>query len=190
MIPGERLSSVPVPSRFIGGRAYSVTRYTDYESGGVALQDTSQGLESHIWRLRLMGRDVVLDRDAVAPAVLFSADGITEVSLAFDQNMRPVVAFVQNGQARLWWYDSAVNQQVFTTLPSGITTPRVTLDDKTPGGIPTSDVLLFYIRAGALYYRQQRDRYGIERLLKSGPVKPLVKVGMNAGRRVQLQLRA
>ncbi|WP_444922939.1 hypothetical protein ACJJH9_12210 [Microbulbifer sp. DLAB2-AF] len=45
MIPEKRLSSQPVPAPFSGAAALAVRDITDYERGGIALQDPSRGLD-------------------------------------------------------------------------------------------------------------------------------------------------
>tara|TARA_R110001592_G_scaffold111372_5_gene308450 strand:- start:3343 stop:3918 length:576 start_codon:yes stop_codon:yes gene_type:complete len=178
MIPGNSLTLIPVPTSFSGARALTVTRTVDYEDGGIAIQDPSQGSNYQRWRGRLIGDDIILDAPEVEPFTVFSAPGITEFSFTFDQNMRPAIAYVQAGVAKLRWFDSAANAQVITTYPGAIT-PRVTLDDKRFTQTSSSDVILGYVRDGALYYRQQRDRYTVERLLDPGPHIGLVKIGFN-----------
>jgi hypothetical protein len=46
------------------------------------------------------------------------------------------------------------------------------------------------MRGTSLYYRQQRDRYEVEYLLKTGLNAKLVRVGMNKGYRLQFMLEA
>ncbi|WP_444922938.1 hypothetical protein ACJJH9_12205 [Microbulbifer sp. DLAB2-AF] len=41
------------------------------------------------------GKAIVLDAERVAPFTVINGANITEVSLAFDQNMRPVIAYVE-----------------------------------------------------------------------------------------------
>jgi hypothetical protein len=93
--------------------------------------------------------------------VAFSAPGITEFSFSFDQNMRLAIAFVQDGVAKLRWFDSVPGQTVITEYPSAIT-PRVVLDDKRFTQTSASDIIFAYMRNGDLYYRQQRDRFQTE----------------------------
>ena len=187
-LPGESLSSSPRPSQFAGGRALAVSSRQDYETGGVALQDPSRGLQVQMWRARLIGQDVVIDADTVAPVTWYSAPGITEISFTFDQNMRPVLAFVQDGVAKLRWFDPVAGAVVVVDIGAGVVTPRVALDDKRRFGLPDSDVILAYIRGGALYYRQQRERFQTERLLDAGPHYRLIKIGMGRGLRMQFDL--
>jgi hypothetical protein len=158
--------------------------------GGVALNDPSQGMLVKVWTLTLDGDDVVVSAADVSPVVLFTQSGITELSLAFDQNMRPTVAFVAGGQATIWWFDSVEGDQVFTNLPSGSLNPRVTLDDKRAMQIQAgvTDVILAYIRSNNLYFRAQRDRYLIEYLLAAGVNRTLRKVAMNDKLRLQFEM--
>jgi hypothetical protein len=53
-----------------------------------------------------------------------------------------------------------------------------------------TDIILAYIRDNTLYYRQQRDRYGIERTLRTGlfdSVK-LRNIGMARNYRLYFEL--
>ena len=47
-------------------------------------------------------------------------------------------------------------------LPSGSVSPRITLDDARSFNGANSDVILGYVRAGIVRYRQQRDRFTVE----------------------------
>ena len=192
MMPDNVLSTAPAPASFFGARALPVTRLVDYEDGGRAIQDPSAGLLFQRWRARLFNEGeadsfVVLDARDVPEFVWLTVPNMTEISFTFDANMQPAVAYVANGQAFLSWFDSVPGQYVTTPLGAGIITPRVTLDDKRlvgSNGYQQSDVILGYIRNGNLYYRQQRDRYTVERLLKES-VKPLIKIGFTRGLRLQ-----
>lgn len=191
-LPENRLSIEPARAPFIGARAFPTSKIVDYEDGGVAIQDISKGLLFQRWRALLLNPGqpdsyVQLDAPTVEPFTLVSLPGLTEISISFDQLMRPTLAYVQNGTAYLRWYDSAAAEYVTDEIGSGIITPRVALDDKrfiASNGYQSSDVILAYVKGGDLYYRQQRDRYMIERLLKAD-VKPLIKIGFNRGLRFQ-----
>lgn len=192
MMPGDVLSSRSIPARFSGARSGATSKTVDYEDGGVAIQDPSEGLLYQRWRARLFnaGKDdafVMLDAREVPEFVWIAIPRMTEISFSFDANMQPAVAFVADGQAYLNWYDNTVPGYVTTTLSADVETPRVTLDDKRhvgSNGYQVSDVILAYTRGGNLYYRQQRERYTVERLLKEG-VTPLIKIGFNRQLRLQ-----
>ncbi len=114
------------------------------------------------------------------------------MSLAFDQNMRPFVAFVQAGVAKHWWYNSAIQDREITELPVGSISPRCCIDDKREYRHGTSDIVLCYVLDGALWHALERERYTIPRVVVDPFVNPLngaaaslVKVGMNAIGRLQ-----
>ncbi|MNV87345.1 hypothetical protein D3C71_1814610 [compost metagenome] len=94
------------------------------------------------------------------------------------------------GVPKFRWYDPIATGYVTTELPAGCVNPRVSLDDKRSEYAPSSDVILAYVRAGNLYYRQQRDRYTVEYLWQTGVPAGLVKIGMNRLLRFQFALEA
>lgn len=190
MMPDQVLSSTTIPGEFIHGDTLPFNPLVDYEPGGVALNDASQGLFGKLWTLQVVSDIFLLSAADVSPVALFTRAGTTECSLAFDQNMRPTIAFVAAGQATLWWYDSIAEAQVFTDLAAGVSNPRVTLDDKRPMQSEVSDVILAYLRAGALYFRAQRDRYEVEYLLASGVQRSLRRISMNNKLRLQFEMGA
>lgn len=191
MLPQDVLSDQSVEAPFIGGRALPVKNEVDYETGGVAIQDPSKGLNYQVWRARILNdkTQIVVDAENVGEAVLVTGFNITEVSLTFDQNMQPVVAYVEDRQAKMLWYDATIPSNVTLNL-TGAITPRVSLDDKRDNQSLASDVILAYLRDGSLYQRKQRERYDTERLLAANINKPgLIKIGMNTKLRFQFMFR-
>ncbi|MFP5422464.1 MAG: hypothetical protein ACLGID_13485 [Gammaproteobacteria bacterium] len=191
MLPDNVASSIPIPAIFTGARAYAVSKKIDYEDGPIALQDPSQGLVYQRWLARLVGDDVLLSAPNTPEYASFTAIGMTEFSFTFDQNARQVVAYVQNGEAKLYWFDSSIPGYTTTNFGLGFINPRVTLDDKrslATQGYQTNDVILAYIRDNNLYWRQQRDRFTIERLWQSGVPAGLIKIGFSRQLRLQAML--
>jgi hypothetical protein len=165
----------------------------DYELGGVALNNPLEGLRKRVWILEVDKDtgDFVLSAPENFPVTLFTAPGTTEASLTFDQNMRPVVAYVQEGVAKFYWYDTVLGAAVTTVLASDVRNPKCCLDDKRPYQTAqgSNDVILAYLRGTGLYYRQQRDRFETEYLLKDPiPGSKLLRVGMNSVWRLQFEL--
>ncbi|URA06908.1 hypothetical protein Pfeifenkraut_BL30011 [Xanthomonas phage Pfeifenkraut] len=186
MIPEGRLSTTPVQAQFIWTGPRS-SPFTDTERGGVALNNATQGLLVKMWAVRYDKEtgDVIMSAPGVSDVVAFTRPDITELSLTFDQNMNPFIAFVQAGQAKFWWYDPLIPGQTFEeTLINGVQNPRCSLDDKRELETSRSDVILAYVRAGSLYVRYQRERYLTEHLMQGG-VDKLYQVGMNAQYRFQ-----
>ena len=165
-------------------RAYPLTE--SWESGGVGLSDTSQGLVSHTWRAWTDSKAIYIQRSDLpkdTSKTLLAAPDITEIDLTFDQNMRPVLTYVSGGIAKLYWYDTVSQSQTITDFPN-VQNPRVSLDDKRSFNTANSDVIFAYINNDQLCCRYQRERYGIEHALHQLPPKTqLVKIGMGTANR-------
>ncbi|CAA2366776.1 hypothetical protein [Xanthomonas phage Olaya] len=188
MFNNNTLSTLPVPSAFIEQVSRRTVPLVDYEMGGVNVADASQGLNVKLWKLESNGAQMLLSADGVPAIDLFTRPNVSQVALAFDQNMRPHVAFMQEGVAWLWWYDSVAGAMVFSSFP-GVTTPRLATDEKRPNQASNSDVILAYVRANNLYFRMQRERFQTEHLLKSAVNAELIAIGMNRGNRLQFRMR-
>lgn len=186
MIP----DNTPATPSHIGGfevpvKTLSVEdKFIDWETGGIALNDPSQGLRVQLWTFKLVvdeltGDSTVSVEAPSAPKVtLFSGVDVGEIAGAFDQNMNPVVAYMESGSPKLWWWDPTASAMVHTSLPSGCYDLRVSLDDKRRFNVVKSDVILSYVRGGSAYYRYQRDRYLVEYLL-SDNIDRIVCAAMN-----------
>lgn len=190
MLPENILSTTPAPGAFIGsGAEPMLSRTFDFEDGPIAVQDPTQGLRYQQWRAYIKDGKVFLEADNQAPTVLLTGGGITDISIAFDQNANLHYCWVDDGTARLRWYNTATSEMDTMVLPSGIRTPKLSLDDKRPSQSGFSDILLAYIKSdNGLYHRRQRDRFGEEIFLDPGPWVSLEKMGMNSGVRFQFLL--
>lgn len=196
MIPENTIASPP----HVSGFSYPVKQpgdlLVDWELAGVALNDPSQGLAVKLWTLEALYnettglQDVTVSAPGVVPTVLFSGAGITEVALAFDQNMNPFVAYMQSGAPKIYWYDPIIPGMTTTALAAGCYDLRACLDEKRAFNVAESDIVLSYIRAGNLCVRYQRDRYGVEYVLHTDiePGFRLNSVAMNNGFRLQFSL--
>ena len=193
-LPGDWMPSkarpVALPNPDAQGRDAGLV---DYETGGIDLQDPSQGLQVKTWRFRLDGADIKVSADPyIVEQTLLSAALITSLSGAFDQNMRPLVAYIAAGLPWLYWYDPQPAANVYLALPTGVTSLLLSLDDKRPqaGSGNRSDVLLFYVRGNRVCYLQQRDRFTIERVLcwLEGSNATIRRAGMAVNYRMQVEL--
>lgn len=176
MMPGGVLSTTPVISGFLPPDNLPSSNTADYEMGGVGLSNATQGLLVQVWTAWLdgnpgeVGTSVWISSPNTADTQLFAMDGITEISLTFDQNMHPVIAFVAAGVAQLWWYDATIPGYSFLPLEAGAKSPKCSLDDKRPLATltATSDIILAYVLDDNLYSRIQRERYVTRHLLYLG----------------------
>jgi len=189
MLPENRLSTEAKPSTFI--EPIKRTPFADTEYGGVALGDPSQGMLAKLWACEYNKQtgEVTISAPGVAPTVLFTREGISDIALAFDQNMRPFVAFVENDVGKFYWYDPIAQANVFAEDVLGnIVTPRCQLDDKRPSQVASSDIVLAYMKGADLCFRQQRDRFGVEYILAAGVGGKLIDIGMNHKLRFQFRI--
>lgn len=191
-LPEHLLSTTPVLGNFLPPDDRDPSPLVGYEYGGVALNDPSQGHRVRIWHAKLVVdgvseiAEVRVGAEDVSDVVFFTSTGITEVDLAFDQNMNPFIAFVEHGIAKYYWYDTALAGYTVSSLPVGSRSPKCTLDDKRKTQTTTSDILLVYMRGTTMYYREQRDRFLIEYTLKTDiGGNDMLLVGMSDQNRVQ-----
>jgi hypothetical protein len=102
-----------------------------------------------------------------------------------DQNARAFLTYAdKNGNAFYYWFDSTLPGYRTTAIPGVVYRPFATLDDNRVVELASSDIILAYVRAGVLYFRAQRDRFGIEYTLGAAPAT-LVQMGMNNKFRLQ-----
>lgn len=192
MLPGNVASSVSMPGELLAPDNIGSSLFVDYERGGVAIADASLGLDYQDWQCKYNdATGNVFINPVGSPDVLFiNIAGASEMSFAFDQSMRPVLAYMIGTLGKLRWYDSLAGAFVVSDFPD-IRSPRLTLDDKREMQRANSDVIFAYIKAnGDLCYRQQRDRYETERVLHTGvdPSNRLVAVGMGNNFRLHFEI--
>lgn len=169
MLPQQIISPDAIRGELLN--PWSGRKEEAYSLGPVALNDPSNGLMSRMWLARSMGATVVLVQGGMSVDLFTHGKGVHEISLAFDQNGSPAVAFVDEDNATfLWWYDPLANSMVFEPLPYA-TTPKITLDDPRWPSILVgrSDIVLAYVSSGQLKYRLQRDRFTVEYTPENGP---------------------
>jgi hypothetical protein len=203
MLPGNILSTQAVFSGFSEVTRSARELLTDYEMGGASLNDGTQGLLVKQWVAQCFKENHPTIADQFRWYVRVSAPGspwtdlissdieITEIALAFDNNMNPFIAYVEGGVAKFRWYNISINNYTTTILPAGSKTPRCCTDDKRPSQTAISDICLAYIQNGNLYILYQRENYAIANLLKPGvgPDAALVAVGINKVLRMQVWFR-
>lgn len=168
---------------FVGPRNKRAGLAESYELGGVAVSDTSEPF-IYEWRGYVKDGAIYVARKGEPPvAILEVAGAVTEVSITFDQNMRTTVAYVEDGVAKLYWYNSQTASMTITEFADA-TNPRVSLDDKRKFNISNSDIILAYISKGnTLCYRLQRERYDIEHVILADSGLRLYRVGMGTENR-------
>jgi hypothetical protein len=160
-----------IAKRFAGGSIPLVS----LSPGGVAESDTSQGLESYAWACWVDARDGRLRLDRVgdrainpdAPYVSFlelvSGVGFSHLSLAFDQNMRRVVAWTQAHTVTVSRVAATLveERQSWAGEDCILFWDGLLLD---AAGGDSTEVIAFYLSADRLSvrFRLQSDNFGVE----------------------------
>jgi hypothetical protein len=167
----------------------------DHELGGIALQDPTQGLLVKEWTASLVGNDIRIypSTNANDFIVAVTSPGITEFSLSFDQNMNWALAYMAAGILHFSWFDVGISTRVLIVLNNAEYSPFLSFDDKRRPAtlLNENDILLFYLKNNWLCYRQQRDRFLVERQLvqftNTEPMR-IRRAGMNLGLRMQVEV--
>lgn len=191
MLPGNVLSTTPIVGNFLPPRqtvrSMPALGMVDVHYGGIAIGNPTAGLQYQLWTAQALPGGIYLSAPNTPQYAILPGVAALWVALAFDQNARPFIAWAdKNGQCSYYWYDT-VGLNYVTSLVSGLVyRPFATLDDARPPQLQTSDVIFAYVRSGELYFRAQRDRYGVEYDLGPAPASlQLAQLGMNTRNRVQ-----
>lgn len=191
MIPDGVLSTTPIISNSIYPRSAIKQDLIDFDYGPVDITDTSQGLLVKVWKGEYNSQNqVVYSADGVNSQVVITVPNIKELSITFDQNGRPSVAYWDGTNSYLYWYNTVDAAFETLQLPASSYNPRVVLDDKRNFNLANSDLLLCYIRGSNLYIRYQRERFLTEHTLANiGGFSRLSNIGMGSRNRVEFYIQ-
>lgn len=176
-----------------------ITPLMDISEGGIALSDGTHGLQVQFWTFTIEGEGletgIYLEAPNYPKTLQLAISNLTWVRGTFDQNMHPAVAFVAGGFNYLWWWDPVVHAQTITELAPTILSPTVLMDDTRAREtqLGNNDIILAYLIGSEVFYRLQRDRYGVQYPWYSGIFpdyieKPYInRMGINLEWRFQLE---
>ncbi len=187
MIPANAFTPTPNSSAFISPYNLAYTPLSQTVLGGTAIGDGAAGRQVKNWTATFTGSAIEVAAVGDAPSFTLAVTDVQSVSLAFDNNMGVVLAWMTTGGANLYYFNT-VTSSYTTEFFSGVTSCRVVVDDAREFNTANSDVIFGYTKAGSLYWRQQRDRYQIERLIGT-TTKKLKRMGPNTLNRLQFELR-
>lgn len=185
MLPDDGLTFLAVTDQFMVPARNDPN--SDYEYGSAAIGAADAGRLSHLWHSEYDGSKLELVNSEMRFTALELAD-ISSHSFAFDQNMRPAVAYVRHGRTALLYRDAAAGEYIIRTFGEGFHSPQLSLDDPREQQISRSDIILSYVRNGLLCYRRQRDRYLIEHVLSDAKNQKLTQAGMTRNLRWRWRL--
>lgn len=187
--PGDPVTNPSVPGTILEGKGLVNNLLVDYETGGIAIQDPSQGHEVQIWKAEVVDlRSIYISSETTAPVLFYShMYPIKSVSLAFDQAMQPVIAFQDPINCYLFYYSSTILDFEILTLPFGSRSPKVILDEKRRLFLGQSQVMLFYLKGTTFYRREQSSRYLEDIIMFEGIEGNLVRLGRSDKNRLQFE---
>lgn len=190
-LPDNTPSDIPIIDELLEPDSMPFQPRIVFERGGIDIKDPSQGLMVRDWYcwydeenegIRIQSFP---DKDY---QVLDNIQSVLSLDFTFDQNMNYTITYESSEYlCKLHWFDAAAQSYVESTF-AGIRDPRLTLDDKRQQQLNASDIIFAYIKVnGDMAYRQQRDRFGIERILAEGIPNDqhLLRIGLSKKNRLQ-----
>jgi len=158
--------TTPAPYNDYGVPPFVPFEVKDVTIGPVDIQDTSEGLTNRFWAAYFdpTPKDLVLlDIDNnITEIILNEPDEIVNVALAFDQNANDNFAWITGtGELKIRWFDASLPGDSILSIGQAQSVTFTMDTNYYPSSID-SDILLFYIRDGAIYFRIQREKYDIE----------------------------
>ncbi len=163
MLPENKLSTMAIDGQFMVPE--KVDELEDY-----SLHFTTR----EIVRCYYEGQQIKYSHRGVINDVLTIPD-LTALSFTLDQNLRPLLVYVQNKKTYMYWYNSALGKMEVKLWGENYVTPQIALDDLRVENSSQIDIIFAYIRDGNLCIRYQRDRFTTETVL--GPSDRLFQIG-------------
>lgn len=190
-IPHNQFTLTPVLSAFLPPLTDPYDPLTMRATGGVAINNGSQGREVQFWTVSYDGTNILVsDAGEVVRFVLAVAD-VLAVSLAFDSNMAVALGYMTVAGGHLYFYNGLHNAYETIDFPTA-TSCRVAVDKTTRFFEAQSDVVFAYVASGStVHYRYQRDRYLVEYDVDPQPTitvdNPLIRLGPTLGNRLEFE---
>jgi len=189
VIPSNAFTAAAITGGFLPPNDLPYTPLRQVVWGGQTIGDGTKGRLVKYWEIYLDTSGIIIR--PVNGAVAFTltdvdVSQVTSVSLAFENNMGPVIAYTVPTGANLYYFDSQIGQYVTRFFP-GVDSCRVCVDDARDFYLSSSDVIFSYTQNGNLAYRKQRDRYSIESIVGQTN-KLLIRVGQTVKNRLQFEL--
>lgn len=163
MLPENKLSKDPIDGAFMVPE--KIDELEDYSLHFFSREVVRCYYEGQNIRYSHMG--VVYD--------VLTVPNLTALSFTLDQNLRPLLVYVQNKKTYMYWFNSAIGKMEVKLWGEGYLTPQVALDDLRIENSSQIDIIFAYIKDENLCIRYQRDRFTTETVL--GPSDRLFQIG-------------
>jgi hypothetical protein len=152
--------------------------------GGTALNDGQNGRKVQYWEGRYQGGNIEISLPGQSVVFSHPAPGARSISIAFDQNMAPVLNWQTETEAFIYFFVPSAYQ----TLSVPASSSRIAVDDLRDFNAVGSDIIFTYTFEDILYYRQQRENYAVQRTIGPAEGREIRKVGLSVINRLQLEL--
>lgn len=187
-LPLNIITPTPVRSAFVAPLDEPYLPLEEAVLGGTNIGDGSAGRQVKRWSVFYDGTSIKVAPETGVTQFTMVVPGVLTVSLGFDSNMAVTLAYMTVTGAHLYFFDSSLGSYTTLNVP-GATSCRAGVDDQRLFNQSQSDVIFSYTLDNKLYWRQQRDRYTVERLV--GPFTGdliLLRSGQNTLNRFQWRL--
>jgi hypothetical protein len=166
MNPTFIVDDIPEPYNDYGLKPYVPFGISNITIGPIGINDPSKELNNRFWATYFnpSTNDIELEdiENEITTIIINEPDGVTNIGLAFDQNANDVYAWITGlGELKLRWFDASLPGDAVLSLGQAQSV-TITMDTKYFPSSADSDILIFYIRDEAIYYRIQRDKYATE----------------------------
>ncbi len=178
--------SIPKVSDFLPNNNLAHTPLTQIVRGGVDLGSSIYGRDYQNWVVFYENSTIKVKKETGAVEFSLEVANVKYLSMAFDTAMRITLAWIVDADAYLYYYDT-ISLSYITVKHPNVTSSRLSLDKADDWFEAASDVIFLYIRNNVLYYRQQRERYEVERAI--GPAIGIItNAGLNIENRFQIKV--
>lgn len=189
MIPNNAFTVSPIPGRFIEPYNLPVSPLSRACRGGIALNDASKGRNYQNWLVWYDSQAGIIYYGPQAVNLVavgsYAVAGVTQVSLAFDNNMNPLLAWLDATGAHIRYFSGASSSYQIINV-NGASSCLVCVDDARDFSNSISDAIFAYTMPTGLWYTYQRENYATARQASTSS-KKLLRMGMNVGSRFQFE---
>lgn len=137
----------------------------DFEQGGIALNDGSEGTDVQLWSGIYLDGGFRLSAPSVAATTVYSTPNVTRFAFSFDQNMQPVLAWMDPAGSHVRFFANTGHFQVLD-LETGAVNVCMSADTNDPRSTIIRNVILAYNVGDALMARVQVESYATPHVLR------------------------
>ena len=190
MIPGNFISLTLDPKPFKSPESKPYDPISQLIRGGTRIGYGSDGRDVKDYLVELFTDGLINITDTTSNQIVYTKTLVNTktISATFDNNMNVVLCYQLLDTSNLHYFDLESNKYI-TKVVNNTTSCKVCIDDIRLINNANSDIIFGYTKDDNLYYRQQRDKYDIERLIDPCQGKRLLRLGQTENNRLQFELQ-